>query len=42
MLTFYKFRVDSGMMLLSAVPNPYQNQMRLQGYKDVDEVGEEE
>lgn len=44
MLTFYKFRVDNGMLQLSDVPNPYQNQMRLLGYKDEEasEAGEEE
>ncbi|MGG1633639.1 hypothetical protein [Paenibacillus sp. NRS-1760] len=42
MLTFYKFRVDNGMLQLSEVPNPYQNQMRLQGYTDTVEEGEDE
>lgn len=42
MLTFYKFRVDNGMLLLSNVPDPYQTQMRKQGYTDEVEAGEGE
>lgn len=42
MLTFYKFRVDSGMMLLETVPEPYQSQMRKLGYTDEIEAGEVE
>lgn len=34
MLTFYRYKVDKGMMLLSAVPDPYQIQMRNEGYTD--------
>jgi hypothetical protein len=36
MLTYYKYKVDKGMMLLNEVPEPYQSMMRNEGY--VDEV----
>lgn len=34
MLTYYRYKVDKGMMLLSEVPEPYQTQMRNLGYTD--------
>lgn len=34
MLTYYKYKVDKGMMTLAAVPEPYQSMMRAEGYTD--------
>ncbi|MFC4103592.1 hypothetical protein [Paenibacillus xanthanilyticus] len=36
MLTYYRYKVDKGMMALADVPNPYQSQLRNMGYTDAD------
>lgn len=34
MLSYYKYKVDHGMMTLDQVPEPYQTQLREEGYTD--------
>lgn len=34
MLSYYRYKVDKGMMSLSEVPEPYQSQLRAEGYTD--------
>ncbi|WP_308637727.1 hypothetical protein [Paenibacillus silvisoli] len=34
MLTYYKYKLDKGMITLSQVPEPYQTQLRALGYTD--------
>lgn len=41
MLTYYKYKVDNGQIQLSQVPEPYQTQMRNQGYTDAEPAQEE-
>lgn len=32
MMTYYKYKVDKGMLQLTDVPEPYQSMMRAEGY----------
>lgn len=40
MMTYYKYKVDKGMMELKDVPEPYQGMMRKEGYTDIVEPTE--
>lgn len=34
MLTYYRYKVEKGMMMLVDVPEPYQKQLRAEGLTD--------
>lgn len=34
MMTYYKYKVERGMLQLADVPEPYQSMMRAEGYTD--------